>query len=173
MKQLWAPWRMQYVTEVDHPKGCFLCAAVEDSPADPDSLVVYAGPHAFCILNRFPYNNGHLLVAPKAHKGRLCELSDGETIALHRLVDRALHVIEDVMQPQGFNIGLNLGRAAGAGLPEHLHWHIVPRWSGDTNFMPVIGEIKIIPQALMETRDQLRAGFARIGAEPPEPGQSP
>jgi ATP adenylyltransferase len=132
---LWAPWRLAYIKSPDRPATgeCFLCSG-RDRPADDRrNLVLHRGRHALVVLNRFPYNNGHLLVAPYAHKAHLSELTGRLTRA---------------MSPDGFNIGLNLGKVAGAGLPGHLHWHIVPRWNGDTNFMPVLADVNVIPQSL-------------------------
>ncbi len=150
-KQLWAPWRLAYVVNTEPvPKTeseCFLCR-YRESTEDAKNLVVYRSEHAFVVLNRFPYNNGHLLVAPLAHKGDLRHLNDAELLDCSKLLQRMLDVEQDVLSCDGFNVGLNLGRVAGAGLPGHLHWHIVPRWNGDTNFMPVIGDAKVIPQSL-------------------------
>ena len=153
-KQLWAPWRLSYIKTTEpgeQPKtpssGCFLCD-YRDSDADSENLVVFRGESALVVLNRFPYNNGHLLVAPAAHKADIRELSDEEMADCGRLLQKMIGVLEKSVNPDGFNVGLNLGRVAGAGLPGHLHWHIVPRWNGDTNFMPVLGETKVIPQSL-------------------------
>ena len=151
-QQLWAPWRLAYVTSTD-PKpsahsDCFLCRYRDQPLADAEQLVVTRTATAFVVLNRFPYNNGHLLIAPLAHKADLRELDDQELLDCGRLLQRMTGALEKVLTPDGFNVGLNLGRVAGAGLPGHLHWHIVPRWNGDTNFMSVIGETKVIPQSL-------------------------
>jgi ATP adenylyltransferase len=127
--------------------GCFICRAIGDS-ADRENLLVERGDEAVVILNRFPYNNGHLLVAPLAHKGRLDELVDHEQVELQRLIAKYVGLLQRLMNAEGFNIGLNLGRAAGAGLPGHLHWHIVPRWTGDTNFMPAVAGVRVMPQSL-------------------------
>jgi len=156
---VWAPWRMGYILE---PKkdGCFLCAAWA-SDDDTGNLVLERRQHCFSIFNRFPYNNGHLLVAPKAHKGELAGLEEEELIDLVRLTRDTQQLLARAMAPHGFNIGINLGTCAGAGVPGHLHVHIVPRWNGDTNFMPVTAATKIIVQsleALYQTlRDELRA----------------
>ncbi len=150
-QRLWAPWRLAYVTTTDEPKpdGCFLCRC-RDAPAEQDreNLVVARGTRTLTVLNRFPYNNGHLLVAPNAHKAGLEDLDDEEILEIAHELQRLTVLLRSVMQADGFNVGLNLGRAGGAGLPGHLHWHIVPRWDGDTNFMPVLGETRVIPQAL-------------------------
>jgi ATP adenylyltransferase len=160
-EQLWAPWRLGYILgdkaaadPCDPAKlmpgadpDCFLCQAVVEGD-DRQRLIVDRGEHSVLLLNRYPYNNGHLLLAPRRHVARLDELSDAAQLELSRELARTVGLLEKVMQPQGFNIGLNLGRAAGAGLPGHLHWHIVPRWIGDTNFMPVLASVNTIPQAL-------------------------
>jgi len=155
---LWAPWRMAFIQqeeqedEIGGPceSDCFICQAVA---ADTDSQdrkrhVFFRSDTSIGILNRYPYNNGHLLLAPKRHLARPGDLTEAETLDLMRQITRWVERLEQEMQPHGFNIGLNLGHAAGAGLPGHLHWHIVPRWTGDTNFMPVLGGVKVIPQSL-------------------------
>src|SRR5262245_5132010 len=150
MDRLWAPWRLSYVATAKPPTDrdpCFLCQDQADSNAR-DNLLVARRPHSIVVLNRFPYNNGHLLIAPKLHKGHLAELTDDETLELQKLIVEYMARIDVLMKPQGWNVGLNLGRVAGAGLPGHLHWHIVPRWNGDTNFMPVLADVKVIPQSL-------------------------
>ncbi|HEV3137001.1 MAG TPA: HIT domain-containing protein [Pirellulales bacterium] len=138
-------------TKLDLPPGadpaCFICRGVAES-ADRENLILERTAHSVTILNRFPYNNGHLLVAPLAHKGRPHELSNPEQLDLQQLISQYVERIERLMHAEGFNIGLNLGRAAGAGVPGHLHWHIVPRWFGDTNFMTPVAAIQILPQAL-------------------------
>jgi ATP adenylyltransferase len=148
--QLWAPWRLSYVAAPkEKPAGddCFLCRGVAGSD-DRANLLAYRSELSVVVLNRFPYNNGHLLVAPKAHKARPDELTDGELLDLQLVLRRMIGVLERRMRPDGFNVGLNLGAAAGAGLPGHLHWHIVPRWTGDTNFMPVLTDTRVIVQSL-------------------------
>ena len=146
---LWAPWRLDYVKTSDGDDGCFLCRYRDADPSeDMTNLVIGRGQRTISVLNRFPYNNGHLLVAPLDHVGDLEEVP-GEALAecvveLQKWTRR----LRETISPDGFNIGLNLGRAAGAGLPGHLHWHIVPRWNGDTNFMPVVGNANVIPQSL-------------------------
>lgn len=161
-EQLWAPWRLAYVSgeavgqdaaraEVTLPPGadpaCFICRAVAGSD-DRANLLVERSEHSTIILNRFPYNNGHLLVAPRAHKGRLDELDQAEQFDALRLIAKYVALLERLINAEGFNVGLNLGKVAGAGLPGHLHWHIVPRWYGDTNFMPSLAGLRVIPQAL-------------------------
>ncbi len=150
MDHLWAPWRLAYIA-ADKPKAeettCFLCAALADKD-DRKNLVAFRTPLSAVVLNKFPYNNGHLLIAPRAHKARLAELSRDETLDVQETLRRMVDVLDEILRPDGYNIGVNLGRAAGAGLPGHLHWHLVPRWEGDTNFMPVVGDVKVMAQSL-------------------------
>ncbi|MBM4019406.1 MAG: HIT domain-containing protein [Planctomycetes bacterium] len=163
MERLWAPWRMAYIDGVlggtGGEGGCFLCAA-RDADDDRQALVLLRRPHAFAVLNRFPYNNGHTLVVPSAHKGDLEDLADGEMLDLMAAARDVVALVKRLMRPDGFNIGFNFGRAAGAGLPEHLHMHIVPRWNGDSNFMPVLADTKVIPQSLDDLYGRLRSGLA-------------
>lgn len=157
---LWAPWRLSYIVNsvekdatVEPRERCFLCR-YRDESRDAENYVVDRSPHSLVVLNRFPYNNGHLLIAPRWHKASLDELSDDELLELQRQLRRMVKLLTLVMGAEGFNVGLNLGRVAGAGLPGHLHWHVVPRWNGDVNFMPIIADAKVIPQSL-ETLFQL------------------
>jgi ATP adenylyltransferase len=159
MDQLWAPWRMSYVSVPKPPtdeEACFICRSLA---ADDDraNLIAERSEHAVVILNRFPYNNGHLLVSPRAHKGRLDELDAAEMLGMQETIRRMVAAIDRIMKPDGYNIGLNLGWAGGAGLPGHLHWHVVPRWYGDTNFMPIISDVKVIVQSLDSFWEQLTA----------------
>lgn len=158
MDTLWAPWRMDYIR---HPKteGCFLCANFRSSE-DRANLVLHRGATCGIVMNRFPYNNGHLMIAPYRHIADTAAMTDEERLDTMRLTDLAIAALRKVARPDGFNLGVNLGRVAGAGLETHLHLHIVPRWSGDTNFMPVTGHTKIIPQALEEMGDLIRAALA-------------
>ncbi|HEY2895458.1 MAG TPA: HIT domain-containing protein [Pirellulales bacterium] len=168
--QLWAPWRLAYISPQAAPQEesakslpylpgadaqCFMCRAAVD-PDEQATLLVERTGEAIVILNRFPYNNGHLLIAPMRHQGRLDELIDRERVELDRLIAKYVGQLERLMNAEGFNIGLNLGRVAGAGVPGHLHWHVVPRWSGDTNFMPALAGVRVIPQALEALWDLLR-----------------
>ncbi|MCA9038950.1 MAG: HIT domain-containing protein [Planctomycetaceae bacterium] len=152
-QHLWAPWRLSYITREEEPKpkssSCFICDHLKQ-PAEEDrkNLVLLRAEHCVVLLNLYPYNNGHLLIAPRSHKAQLTELTDEEHLEGMRLLSHLTEIISEHMDADGFNIGLNLGRVAGAGLPGHLHWHLVPRWNGDTNFMPVIADTKVIPQAL-------------------------
>jgi len=157
MKQIWAPWRMEYILS-DKDTGCFLCEAAGKKPGE-ENLMLYKTDYAMVIMNRYPYNNGHILVAPIAHTPDLAELSSlefGETMELFRFAVKAL---EMNLSPEGINAGLNLGKSAGAGLEEHLHWHAVPRWHGDTNFMPVISDTRVVPEAIVETYRGLKPLF--------------
>jgi ATP adenylyltransferase len=150
MDQLWAPWRLAYVAAPKAPaddEPCFLCRGLA-ADDDRGNLIALRTPLSVVVLNRFPYNNGHLLIAPRAHKGRLDELNSEELLDTQETLRRLVGTLDELLHPDGFNIGLNLGRAAGAGLPGHLHWHIVPRWNGDTNFMPVLADVKVIVQSL-------------------------
>ena len=165
MEQIWAPWRAQYIEQGDRPGGdapaCFLCRGLAERD-DRRNLLAWRRPASAVFLNRYPYNNGHLLVAPLEHLGSLGELEGAaltEPLETVRLLTVAL---DRLFRPDGYNIGLNLGRDAGAGLPGHLHWHIVPRWQGDTNFMPVLGQAKVIVQSLMEFYDRLVEQLAEL-----------
>ena len=150
--QLWAPWRLDYVVtgKDEVPKGCFICRYLEDTASDATNFVVRRGEHTVVILNRYPYNNGHLLIAPLAHKASLSELNAAELLEIQQQLVLMTESLQAVINPDGFNVGVNLGRVAGAGLPGHIHWHIVPRWSGDTNFMAVCADTRVIPQSLAE-----------------------
>jgi ATP adenylyltransferase len=162
MDQLWAPWRLAYITRDEPPQAgdeCFICRGLAESE-DRKNLVVLRTNLSAVLLNRFPYNNGHLLVAPRAHKGRLDELSADETLDLQQTLTRMVQILERAMRPEGFNVGLNLGKVAGAGLPGHVHWHVVPRWNGDTNFMPVLGDVRVIAQSLDALYDLLSKALA-------------
>lgn len=150
MDQLWAPWRLSYVITAKTPTSgdeCFICRGLAGQ-SDRQNLIALRTPLTVTVLNRYPYNNGHLLIAPQRHVGELHELTSAEHLELMQTLQRLVQALRELMQPDGFNIGLNLGRVAGAGLPGHLHWHIVPRWAGDTNFMPVLADVKVIVQSL-------------------------
>jgi ATP adenylyltransferase len=161
-KPLWAPWRLEYVTQADELSGCPLCA--EAAGEVDESLVVHRGERAFALLNKYPYASGHLLLAPLAHVGELEELGDAAALELHRISLQALTALRATYSPTGFNLGWNIGRAAGAGIPEHAHMHVVPRWAGDTSFMPVLGDAKVIPEHLLETRERLRRAWPGVTA---------
>ena len=158
MEHMWAPWRLKYVVQAKDQaldaEGCFICRDIED-PAHEENLLVWRDELCCSILNRFPYNNGHLLVAPNRHVGDIHELSSEELCACMEAVRRMMRALDGILKPDGYNVGVNLGRVAGAGLPGHLHWHVVPRWDGDTNFMPILADVKILVQSLEELQVQL------------------
>ena len=161
MERLWSPWRMEYIESAKEgvPDGCVFCDLLE-GVGDEQERILHRGELGWVTLAKYPYNPGHLLVLPIRHTGELEDLTPEENAEIARLLQRSVRVLREVSEPQGFNIGLNLGRIAGAGLPEHLHWHIVPRWSGDTNFMPVVGQTRVLPELLEETFRKLRPRFA-------------
>jgi ATP adenylyltransferase len=152
-EQLWAPWRLEYVQKADELPGCLFCLAAEGD--DDERLVVHRGGSAFVLLNRFPYASGHLMVAPLRHEGDFAALEDDEIVEIHRLAAQGIGALAQTYAPQGYNLGWNLGRVAGAGVVEHVHLHVVPRWVGDTNFMPVLADVKVMPEHLAETRSKL------------------
>lgn len=162
---LWAPWRLEYIESADQPKGCIFCIKVQESD-DRKNLIVYRGKHAFVILNRFPYNNGHVMIAPYKHIAEFSSLSDQAKLELIDLLSLTKEVLDQVMRPHGFNIGINLGRSAGAGIEDHLHIHVVPRWNGDTNFMPILANTKVIPESLDKTWMKLSEGFKELKNRP-------
>jgi ATP adenylyltransferase len=158
-ERLWAPWRLRYIEGSDaKPKipGCIFVdlPKLED---DRTNLILYRGTTAFVIMNRYPYTNGHLMVAPYQHTSQFSDLSDAELLEINQLVQSCIRWIDAVYSPQGYNIGVNIGAAGGAGIPDHLHWHIVPRWSGDTNFMTTCGDTRVMPQSLDDSYDRLKA----------------
>lgn len=159
MEHLHAPWRMEYIG-APQPPGCLFCR-VQDAPPEDDAenLVVHRAPLGVVLMNRFPYTSGHLLIAPRAHTGSLADLDDEASLALMRLTRLSLRALERVLTPDGCNVGANIGRVAGAGIPDHVHLHAVPRWSGDTNFMPVLADVTVIPEHLSRTRDKLADAF--------------
>lgn len=161
MERLWSPWRMEYIqANKDAPAGdgCVFCALVAGDLVD-QSPPLYAEDLAFVTLAKYPYNPGHLLVLPVRHTGDLTDLNPDEHAACARLLTRCLAVLRAASDPHGFNLGLNLGRVAGAGIPEHLHWHVVPRWGGDSNFMPIVGQTRVLPELLEQTDAKLRPLF--------------
>jgi ATP adenylyltransferase len=157
MKHTWAPWRIEYI-RMEKPKGCILCEKPKEN-RDAENYILYRGEMNFIMLNAFPYNPGHLLIAPYRHIGSLEELDESERNEHYRLVSRCVEVLKAQLKPAGFNIGANLGRVAGAGIDDHFHSHVVPRWQGDDNFMPVLADTKVIPQALADTYDDLKGKF--------------
>jgi ATP adenylyltransferase len=161
MKHLWSPWRLEYLTE---PKAtdCIFCDAAQSSD-DRDNLVMLRGEHAFLILNRYPYNNGHFMVVPYAHVPSLENLDAVALAEMMQLLKRGLGALRIAMAPDGFNVGANLGSVAGAGIEEHVHLHAVPRWQGDTNFMPVVGDMRVVPQTWTQTYDDIKAALGVQG----------
>jgi ATP adenylyltransferase len=160
---LWAPWRLAYVKSAHEQRGCIFCEKVCQND-DRTNLIVARFTHTFVILNAFPYNNGHLMVVPYRHVPNLSDLRDDELAELIKTTQIAERVLRAALNPQGFNIGMNLGRCAGAGIEEHLHIHVVPRWHGDTNFMPVIADVKVLPELLGQTYERLQPLFAQYAA---------
>ncbi len=168
MDRLWAPWRAQYIRdsserqpEGDAPMGCFLCQGLA-SDNDKQNLIVWRRNRSAVFLNKFPYNNGHLLVAPLSHVGSLQQLQREELLEPIETIQAVIRALDRILRPEGYNIGLNLGKQAGAGLPGHLHWHVVPRWDGDTNFMPILGNAKVIVESLGEFHERMTAAIAEL-----------
>jgi ATP adenylyltransferase len=159
VEQLWAPWRLEYIKSAAEEGGCVFCAAVEGD--DEERLVVQRGAHAIALLNKYPYSSGHFMVAPVRHIGEYGELTAEEVLELHQLASAGMVALGELYAPQGYNLGWNLGRSAGAGVVDHVHLHVVPRWGGDTNFMPVLADVKVLPEHLAETRRRLVAAWAR------------
>jgi ATP adenylyltransferase len=159
-QRIWAPWRLAYVKDAskDVEEGCIFCVkpAAEDDRAN---LIVHRGEHCFVILNLFPYTNGHLMIAPYAHLPSLAEIPVETTAEMMALAQRAIGVLDDVYAPHGYNVGFNQGRVAGAGVEHHIHMHVVPRWGGDTNFMPVLADTRVMPQTLDQSYDALAGAF--------------
>ncbi|MBW1973663.1 MAG: HIT family hydrolase [Deltaproteobacteria bacterium] len=153
MKRLWAPWRMEYILK-EKDDVCIFCESFAEKK-DRETLILFRGESSFIIMNRYPYNNGHLMVAPIRHIANLEDLSEKEKASIFSLIQLSIVCLKKALKPEGFNIGMNLGRIAGAGIEDHLHFHIVPRWAGDTNFMPVLSEVRVMPQLLQESYDQL------------------
>jgi len=158
-RPLWAPWRLDYITQASDQVGCVFCAEAAGELPEQESLVVRRGELAFALLNKFPYSSGHLMVAPMRHVGSLEELGGAEAAEVHALTVQSLAALRAAYAPDGYNVGWNLGYIAGGSIAAHLHEHVVPRWSGDTNFMPVLADVKVIPEHLLATRDRLRAAW--------------
>lgn len=157
MEQIWAPWRMQYI-RMEKPEGCILC----DKPGekkDADNFILYRGKKNFVMLNTFPYNPGHLLIIPYRHVPGLDDLTKEEAAEHAEIIKKCIRILKNAFNPTGFNIGVNMGRVAGAGIADHVHSHIVPRWQGDTNFMPVVGCARVIPEAVADTYERLKDKF--------------
>ena len=163
MKQLWAPWRMTYIGQTAKEEACVFCQKIREEDAREALVLAHTG-HSVVMLNKYPYANGHLLLAPKRHEKNLSDLSVEEYRDLSEALRRSIDVVRQSYNPAGINLGMNLGKCAGAGIEDHLHWHVVPRWEGDTNFMPVIGETRVIPQHLLESYDRLKPQFQHFSA---------
>jgi len=162
--QLWAPWRLSYIENADKVTGCIFCSFPAQGEAnDTENLIVHRGSQAFIILNAFPYSNGHLMVVPFRHTSSLNDYSDAEMLDVMHLTRLSIRILEEAFHPNGFNLGVNMGRVAGAGIADHLHWHIVPRWNGDTNFMPVLADVRVIPESLSVVYSRLRAALEAVG----------
>lgn len=161
MRVLWAPWRLSYIENAAASDGCFFCdnPRLVDRARRREALVLYSDEHAAVVMNRFPYANAHLMVAPREHTADFAGLDAARAVAVSEALQRTVAVIQRVYSPQGMNIGMNLGRVAGAGVDDHFHWHVVPRWEGDTNFMPMLADTKVIPQHIEESYDRLLPYF--------------
>ena len=160
MDRIWSPWRHSYVTRSEEPAGCVFCIA--RTIGEGRQLIVHEGTLAYVILNKFPYNAGHLMVVPHRHVAHLAGLEDGELAEMAKLTQLCERVLTGAYSPQGLNVGMNLGRPAGAGIVDHLHIHLVPRWNGDTNFITVVGEARVLPEELPMTASRLRPMFAQM-----------
>lgn len=164
MDRLWAPWRMSYILETvkqEQPEGCVFCRMVEESK-DVDNLILIRGKHSFIVMNLFPYNSGHLMVVPKRHTGDFGLLSPDEHVEMGKLIEISRKALAECFTPHGYNIGMNIGRAAGAGILDHLHYHVVPRWNGDSNFMSAVGETKVLSESLPESYARLKKVIDRL-----------
>ena len=157
MEQIWAPWRIKYI-QMGKTEGCILCDKPKENN-DALNYILYRGDKNFIIMNSYPYNPGHLMIAPYRHVANLEELTDEERNEHFKIVSRSVKLLRQVFKPDGFNLGINAGKVAGAGVDDHFHTHIVPRWQGDTNFMPVISDVRVVPEALAETYKKLKGKF--------------
>ncbi|WP_456365009.1 HIT family protein [Thermococcus sp.] len=160
MKTLWAPWRIEYIRSPKH-EGCIFCDFPKEN-RDRERLILYRGKHSFVIMNNYPYNPGHVMIAPYRHVGKWEDLTDEELLEIMRLSQLMIKAIKRAMNPDGFNLGINLGRVAGAGIDDHVHLHVVPRWNGDTNFMPIVADTKVIPESLQEAYDELKKAIDEV-----------
>ncbi|MBV9759590.1 MAG: HIT domain-containing protein [Acidobacteriaceae bacterium] len=165
MTYLWTPWRSTYMKAKKEQSRCIFCVAAAEPERDEENLVVFRGSSVFAILNRYPYTSGHLMIAPYEHIARLASATEETGAEMMRLTRRAEVILQRAYQPDGLNLGMNLGRAAGAGIEEHIHMHVLPRWSGDANFMTSVGNARLIPEALEETYAKLRDGFSARQSE--------
>ncbi len=162
-EQLWAPWRMKYIKAENKSEGegCIFCFKPQ-ADHDKENLILFRSSHSFVIMNLYPYNNGHLMVVPYQHAGDLNTLPPETLLDFMQTTQKSITALRESMRPDGFNLGVNLGRVAGAGIDDHVHLHIVPRWNGDTNFMPIIGDIKVMPEYISDTYGRLHAEFAKF-----------
>ena len=163
MDRLWSPWRLEYITGGGQKNGCVFCEVPR--PPEPDSLVVFEGSACYVVLNLYPYNNGHLMVVPYRHVATVAGLTSDEMNEIGRLTQQCETALTEAYQPHGFNIGINLGTPAGAGVRDHVHVHVVPRWSGDTNFVTVVGHTRVLPEDLGASADRVRPVFARLNSK--------
>jgi len=162
MEQLWAPWRLEYIVNNNPDEGCIFCEFPKQDN-DTDNHILVRGKYSYVLMNAFPYSNGHLLIPPYRHIHDICDLTDEENLEIMQLTSRCCRALKEICRPDGFNVGMNLGAAAGAGIADHLHLHIVPRWRGDTNFMAVLSDVKVIPEALHRTYEKLKTAFDGLG----------
>ncbi len=161
IRTVFTPWRLKYILGFKHgrPKGCFLCDAAKNPGKDAENLVLYRGKRAFIIMNRYPYNTGHVLIAPYRHVGDWVDLTEEERAEIAELIALAEEKLRELLRPDGFNVGINIGDVAGAGLPGHVHVHVVPRWKGDTNFLPVVSDVRLVPEDVEGTYRRLKPLF--------------
>jgi ATP adenylyltransferase len=165
MNKLWSPWRSKYIDSIkdkSNSNECVLCRTAKLEVSDSENLLIEKGKHTYTVLNLYPYNSGHLMIVPIRHTNKFSSFSAEENAEIMQKLQLAEKILKIILSPEGFNIGANLGKVSGAGLDEHIHFHIVPRWNGDTNFMPVLGEVKVISQDLLETKKKLLEAYSKI-----------
>ncbi len=162
MERLFAPWRIRYIESPKH-EGCIFCDFVKER-RDEERLILYRGERCFVMMNNYPYNPGHVMISPYRHEGNLENLSDEELLEIMKVSSMMIRAIKNAMNPDGFNIGFNIGKVAGAGIEEHVHLHVVPRWNGDTNFMPVLADVRVIPEAVQETYKKLKKAIKDLSS---------
>lgn len=164
MERLFSPWRSHYIQSFKGEKaeGCVFCSALENSENDEETLLIYRGKESFVLMNRFPYNSGHLMVIPNRHSSDFQSLTSSESLECIQLLQASQLALREVVKPHAFNLGMNLGRSAGAGIDDHFHWHIVPRWDGDTNFMPVLSDVKLVSEDMDRLWKELHAIFPQL-----------
>ena len=166
MKHLWAPWRMQFIEDLRNKgDGCVFCELAQptdDASVERERLILHRGDSCYVLMNRYPYNNGHLLIIPYRHVGTLSDLSSDERSEMMSLSSKSIEILSDALSAEGYNCGINVGKAAGAGIADHVHMHVVPRWCGDTNFLPLFSDTSSMPEYLTDTYDRLIGGFEKI-----------